>query len=93
MRRAWAFGAVEDHPEVVRALFKTMRGVFSSVHGYYGIVPTYPGGGWVFCLAGDDARPEAVDEARAGALDTRYFSPRTARGVFALPPFIEELVS
>jgi spermidine synthase len=80
-------------PEVVRELFATIRRVFASVHGYYGMIPTYPGGGWVFCLASHELAPVDVDLARAAALTTRYYSPGVARGAFALPPFVAELVS
>jgi spermidine synthase len=80
-------------PEIVRELFATIRRVFASVHGYLGIIPTYPGGGWVFCLASHELEPLAVDLERAAALTTRYYSPDVARSAFALPPFIAELVS
>ncbi|PRP95375.1 Spermidine synthase [Enhygromyxa salina] len=79
-------------PEVVRELFTSVRKVFAEVHGYYGVVPTYPGGGWVFCLASDTRRPEQADLDRAKALSSRYYSPALASGAFALPPFIAELV-
>ena len=79
-------------PELVRELFATARGVFASVHGYYGIVPTYPGGGWVFCLAGREADPRRFDASRAAALSSRYYSPAIAEGAFMLPAFVAELV-
>ena len=47
----------------------------------------------MFCLASDSRKPEDVDLARAEALTTRYYSPEVARGAFALPPFIAELVA
>jgi spermidine synthase len=80
-------------PEVVRDLFATVRRVFRSVHGYYGVIPTYPGGGWVFCLASHERGPDHVDLERAAALTTRYYSSAVARGAFMLPPFIAELVA
>ncbi|HLT40867.1 MAG TPA: polyamine aminopropyltransferase [Enhygromyxa sp.] len=80
-------------PELVGELFASVRRVFASVHGYYGMIPTYPGGGWVFCLASHERRPEHVDLDRAATLATRYYSPDLARGAFALPPFIRQLVS
>jgi spermidine synthase len=80
-------------PEVVRELFATVRRVFTQVHGYFGVVPTYPGGGWVFCMASDTLGPDDVDLERAAALTSRYYSPTIAGGAFALPPFIAELVA
>lgn len=80
-------------PEVVRELFASIRRVFASVHGYYGVIPTYPGGGWMFCLASHERTPVDVDLDRAATLTTRYYSPALARGAFALPSFIEQLVS
>ena len=79
-------------PEVVRELFGSARESFAEVHGYYGVIPTYPGGGWVFCLASQTLRPDAFDRERAGALASRYYSPAVATGAFALPPFIQALV-
>lgn len=79
-------------PEVVRELFATVRKVFAEVHGYYGVVPTYPGGGWVFCLASDTRGPAQLDRDRVAALSTRYVSPALAHGTFELPAFVEELV-
>lgn len=79
-------------PEVVRELFGTVRRVFAQVHGYFGVIPTYPGGGWVFCLASDTRGPGDVDLERAAALGCRYYSPKIATGAFALPPFIARLV-
>lgn len=79
-------------PEVVRELFAAARGSFAQVHGYYGVVPTYPGGGWVFCMASQSLGPADVDLARAAALDARYYSPAVASGAFGLPAFVAELV-
>lgn len=78
-------------PDVVRGLFGAVRRVFAEVHGYYGIIPTYPGGGWVFCLASDTRTPNDLDLDRAAELATRYFSPELARGAFALPRFVADL--
>jgi spermidine synthase len=79
-------------PEIVRDLFATVRRVFAEVHGYLGVIPTYPGGGWVFCLASDTRRPQDVDLERAAQLGRRYYSPEIAATAFALPPFIAKLV-
>jgi spermidine synthase len=80
-------------PDVVKDLFATVRRVFTQVHGYYGVIPTYPGGGWVFCLASDTRKPDQVDLERAAALSTRYYSPAVASGAFLLPDFMSKLVS
>ncbi len=79
-------------PEVVRELFSTVRRVFTQVHGYFGVIPTYPGGGWVFCLASETRVPQDVDLERAARLRARYYSPAIATGAFALPSFIAKLV-
>lgn len=79
-------------PEVVRELFGVVGRVFTSVHGYLGVIPTYPGGGWVFCLASDARGPSHVDLERAAALGCRYYSPAIAAAAFALPPFITKLL-
>jgi spermidine synthase len=79
-------------PELVRELFGSVLRVFAQVHGYLGVIPTYPGGGWVFCLASDERGPQHVDLERATTLGCRYYSPAIATGAFALPPFIAKLV-
>jgi spermidine synthase len=79
-------------PELVRELFGSIGRVFAQVHGYLGVIPTYPGGSWVFCLASDERGPQHVDLERAAALGCRYYSPAIAASAFALPPFIERLI-
>jgi len=79
--------------DVVRGLFRAARQVFRSVNGYYGVVPTYPGGLWTFCLASALRGPADIDIERAAYIDTRYFGPRLARGCFDLPPFVDALVN
>lgn len=80
-------------PEVIQGLFGAVRRVFPEVHGYYGVIPTYPGGGWVFCMASHSRSPRDLDLDRAAALSTRYFSPAVAQGAFMLPSFVRELVT
>ena len=80
-------------PVVVRDLFTAAREAFAEVHGYTGVIPTYPGGGWVFCMASPTRKPSDADLARAAALGARYYSPAIATGAFALPNFVAELVN
>lgn len=80
--------------DVVKDTFATYREVFKHVHGYHGVIPTYPSGLWTFVWASDEHRPDAVHEARAAALepDCRWYSRETARGAFMLPAFVRRLV-
>ncbi len=77
-------------PELVRSVFTEMRATFEHVRPYYGLVPTYPGGGWTYCLA-SDRPPSPPDPARIQGLETRYYNAELADGVFRLPTFIRDL--
>jgi spermidine synthase len=80
--------------DVVKDTFATYREVFQHVHGYYGVIPTYPSGLWTFVWASDVHRPDAIDEPRAAALEPacRWYSRESARGAFLLPAFVRRLV-
>jgi spermidine synthase len=94
MRAGGVLGAQTESPfycaDLVEQVFGEMRSVFSNVHGYYGLVPTYPGGGWTFCFASDEAAP-AVKADRFDGMTTRYVNAEMARGCFDLPTFIGRL--
>ncbi len=79
-------------PDVLRGLFGEVRGLYEHVTAYYGVIPTYPGGLWTFLYASDAHAPDAIDLERAAALDARYFDARLAKGAFALPRFVRDLV-
>lgn len=78
--------------DTVRAVYAELRAVFAEVHACFGPVPTYPGGCWTWAIASDTRTPPMLSEARAAALECRYFGLEVARGAFALPRFVRELV-
>jgi spermidine synthase len=78
--------------ETVRDFFGAARRSYARVEGYAGVVPTYPGGLWTFCLGSRGRGPESIDVERLRAIAPRYFGAENARASFHLPPFVRELV-
>lgn len=67
--------------------------MFPIVKVYQAVIPTYPGGYWLFNFASKakdplvDFNPKAWREL---ALATKYYNPQLHLGAFALPTYVEE---
>ena len=81
--------------ETWRRLNKT----FADATAYLTVVPTYIGGYMALGWGCDDPAARNVTEAEltkryeAAGIATRYYSPQVHRAAFALPPFVEKLLS
>jgi spermidine synthase len=71
-----------------------------SVHCYLAFIPTYPTGMWSFnyaCKDGSIHPLRSLDEVRANAFSAqhqlRYYTADVHKGAFALPPFVQEMLS
>ncbi len=76
------------------------RELFRDATCYVAAIPTYVGGHMAMGYASDDRRLRAASEAtiaaryrRAGRFATRYWTPAVHRAAFALPRFIEDIVT
>ena len=75
---------------------KRIAGSFEISRVYQAHIPTYPSGHWLFGFASKKYHPvKDLDAKRWKALDiqTRYYNPNLHRGAFALPTYVEELLT
>ncbi|MGE4282911.1 MAG: polyamine aminopropyltransferase [Clostridia bacterium] len=78
--------------DLISRVFKDIKSVFPITRLYLCSIPTYPSGLWSFTLGSKKYDPMQVDESKIPELDTKYYSPRIHKSVFALPKFAEDLV-
>lgn len=95
------------HADLIARAFSRMRAVFPVTRLYLAPVPTYPGGLWSFTIGStgpDPADPwgghqprgredEGTTGPRGGFLATRYYTPEVHRAAFALPAFVQQILS
>jgi spermidine synthase len=86
-------------PEELAKSVAAMRGLFADAGCYLAAVPTYMGGSMAFGWATDNAALRTTDlsllESRfeTAKIDTRYYNPAIHQAAFALPQFVQDLVS
>lgn len=90
------FAAQTESPwfnqELLERIHHTLREIFPVSRLYWAAVPTYPGGFWTFSVGSLGPDLDTFDEARAAALDTKYYSPEMHRAALALPPFVRRVL-
>lgn len=75
------------------------RSLFADARCYLVAVPTYVGGVMALGWASDDVDlwrpplPVLEERFEQAAIETRYYTPAVHQAAFALPPFIQELMS
>lgn len=79
--------------DLIRSSHAALRAVFPVVRLYLAFIPTYPSGMWSFTLASKKHDPLQVATERFTPLETRYFTPDVFRSSFALPRFVEDLLT
>lgn len=85
-------------PEFLAA-YSNMKAAFTHVWPCTGLVPSYPGSWWLFCVAGngvgppDAGRNEIAQRLQQRNLSVRYYSPDVHIASFALPPFFARALS
>lgn len=80
------------NPDFIRRVQQDIASIFPITRLYLATVPTYPGGLWTFSLGSKKYDPLAVNPEHIPHLPTRYYSPEVHRAVFALPPFVLEIL-
>jgi spermidine synthase len=82
----------------VRMVWRNLREVFEAVRLYLGFVPTYPSGLWAYAMAShhlptlDEATLRCRYHERKLAT-CRYYTPEIHLASFALPPFVQGLLT
>lgn len=90
------FALQSESPTVYEDLFfdiqKTLRGVFGSVHPYFGSVFLYGAGMWTWTLASQSGDPLTIHPERAAAIadGSRYYTEAIHRASFAQPAFVRD---
>lgn len=79
--------------DLIRDTNAALRSVFPIVRLYLAFIPTYPSGMWSFTLASKKHDPLHVAAERIAHIETRYFTREVFHGSFALPRFVEDLIS
>jgi len=83
--------AQSESPVLFREVFirvvKSLRGIFPLVHPYFGTVPIYGTGAWVWTFASTSIDPMALDLNRVERIEsvTRYYNRDIHRAAFAVP--------
>ncbi len=94
---AQAGSADPVYPDFVASLYQTLQEVFPRVHVYWAFIPSFqlP---WAFIIASKRYDPTALSlpelEQRLGErqLQTRYYSARLHPAMFAIPPYLEDVL-
>lgn len=77
--------------DLIKRVYRDLRQLFPVVSPYLGVVPTYPGGLWMYMAASKKYDP---GEARERAVEKgRYYSLALHRAAFVLPTFVKELLA
>lgn len=74
------------HMEEIRSIYGFVRKGFGTTRAYVAPVPTYPGGLWLFLLAGVDRLAPFRNRVPEGL---RFYSREVHDSLFRLPPFLE----
>ena len=92
-------GVAFFQPDEVTTTYRRLQKHFTNPRFYCAAVPTYYGGVMTFGWATDnvglrDVAPDTLEQRfTAAGLMTRYYNPGIHRAAFALPQYIQELLT
>ena len=81
------------HLELIKEMHAAMRQAgFARTHLFHFPQVIYPSGWWSGSIATKSDAPllERIDEKTVRGMETKFYNPRTHRGAFALPTYVEE---
>lgn len=79
--------------ELVAAIYHRIGSAFDRQRLYLAQVPTYSVGLWSFTLATPDAELPGEATRASEHMQTRYYTPEVHKAAFALPRFVQDLLS
>lgn len=85
-----------NSPKNVERVVRQLGEIFSSVHVYRSLVPTYPFSMWNFTFASKGTHPTDrmnLDRARAIESQLRYYTPELHGAAFVLPKWMNDMIS
>lgn len=78
--------------ELIRQVNGDIKSVFPQTYMYLAFIPTYPTGMWSFTMGSKKYHP--VNDVQAQRVTgTKYYTTGVHKAAFALPPFVQELIS
>lgn len=83
-------------PDEVKLAVTNASASFNDVRPYLGAVPTYPGTLWGYMLCGSSLDIDGQTAAKRAAergLQPKYWTPDVHAGAFAIPAFVQDVVS
>lgn len=78
--------------DLIKRVFKDIQSIFPITRLYLCSIPTYPSGLWSFTMGSKKYDPLETNVDRIPEMDTKYYSKRIHKSVFALPRFVEDLL-
>ena len=77
--------------DLIRRVYRSIKGIFPIAMLYLAVIPTYPGGLWSFTMGSKDHDPMSLLSQQTN-ISTKYYTKRLHRSSFILPRFVEELL-
>lgn len=91
---------VQEYHTGMQQLYSALDDLYKVSRMYLAYIPLYPTGMWSFAFASKGARPlseETIGRAERGlpqfGKELKYYNPGVHRGSFALPNFVDDIIS
>jgi spermidine synthase len=82
--------------QAIELIYKNLSSIFEYVDMYWAPIPTYPGGGWTFCLCSTDPgfQPHISKKGFSESLgkELQYYNQDIHQGSFTLPQYMKKTV-
>lgn len=91
---------VEEYHPAIRKVFDALNEVFTQSNMYLGYIPLYPAGMWSFAFASkgiqiqsDEVLKRVEDGLGNFGESLKYYNKSVHQGAFALPGFVQDIIS
>lgn len=81
------------YQEVFRSVYRNIKAVFPQTLIYLACIPTYVSGPWSFTIGSKVHDPRELKGDSEAGFDLKYYNDKVHRSAFALPGFVEEMIS
>jgi spermidine synthase len=81
------------YQEVFRSVYQNIKAVFPQTLVYLACIPTYVSGPWSFTIGSKVHDPRELKGDSEAGFDLKYYNDKVHRSAFALPGFVEEMIS
>ncbi|GAA0436298.1 MAG: polyamine aminopropyltransferase [Bacillota bacterium] len=91
------FVAQTDNPwfkaDLITQVYHDVKAIFPITKLYTANIPTYPSGLWTFTMGSKIHDPQKVKEERFSTINTKYYTSELHMAAFALPKFVNDLLT